>query len=86
MRCMDLTSIFPHFSTSGHEYLLVIYNYNFNAILVVPLLKIQAKIIVYGWEKINQKFATAGVQPRTYVLDNEVSNTLKYSFKKYTVN
>ena len=85
MGFMDLTGKFPHCSASGHEYLLLVYNYDANAILVEPLKNRQAKTIADGWENINQKFATAGVQPNTYVLDNEVSNTLNKAFEKYTV-
>ena len=44
------------------------------------------KTIAYWWEKIDQQFVTEGFQPHTYVLYNEVSNTLKKSFEKYTVN
>ena len=86
MRYMDLIGRFTHFPTSGHEYLLVRYNYDANEILVEPPKNRQAKIIADGWENINQQFATAGVQPHTYLLDNEVFNTLKKSFEKYTVN
>ena len=62
MGCMDLTGIFTHCSANGHEYLLVGYNYDANTILVETL-----KI-----SKTNQQFATVGVQPQTYVIDNEV--------------
>ena len=86
MGYMDLTGIFPHCSASGHEYVLVRYNYYSNAILVEPLKNHQANTIADVSEKINQQFATARVQPDTYVLDNELSNTLNKSFKKYTVN
>ena len=77
MGYMDLTGKFPHFSASGHEYLLVRYNYDANTILVEPLKKRQENTFSDGWEKINQKMATAGEQPHIYVIDNEVSNTLK---------
>ena len=33
MGYMDLTGKFAHFSASGHEYLLVEYNYDANAVL-----------------------------------------------------
>ena len=83
---MDLTGIFPYCSAIGHEYLLVGYNYDANEILFKPLKKRQTKTITEGWEKINQQFVAAGVQPHTYVLDDEVSNTLKRAFEKYIVN
>ena len=37
MGYMYLTGIFPHYSPSGHEYLLVGYKYDANTILVEPL-------------------------------------------------
>ena len=83
---MDLTCIFTHYSASGHEYLLVRYNYDANAILVEPLKNRQSKTITDGWEEINKKYTTAGVQPHTYLIYNEASNTLKREFEKYTVN
>ena len=86
MGCMDLTGIFPHNSASGHEYLLFGYNYDANAILVVPSKNCQEKTITDRWENINQHSATAVVKPHTYVIDNEVTNALKREFEKYTVN
>ena len=80
MGYVDLTGRFPHFSSSGHEYLLFWYNYDANAILIEPLTKCQVKTITYGWENINRKFATSLVQPHTYVLDNEVSSTFNKAF------
>ena len=81
-----LTGSFTHCSASGHDYLLVRYNYDANEILVEPLKELQVKTIAEGWENINQQFATARVQPHTHVLDNEVSNKLNRSLEKYTIN
>ena len=55
-------------------------------LLVEPLEILQINTISYRWDKINQQFATTGVQPHIYVLDNEVSNTFNQPFEKYTVN
>ena len=74
---MDLKGRYPHCSASDHDYLLVGYNYDAKRILVEPQKIRQSKTIVDVWEKINQQFATVGVQTHTYVLYNEVSNTLK---------
>ena len=54
--------------------------------MVEPLNNCQAKTIADSRENINQKFVTSGVQPHTYVLDNELSKTLKKAFEKYTIN
>ena len=86
MGCIYLTCRFTHCSSSGHVYLLVGYNYDSNEILVEPIKNCQAKTIAGGWEKINQKISTSGLQPHTYVLDNELSNTLNKGFENYTVN
>ena len=51
---MGLTGIFPHCSTSDHEYLLVGYNYDSNDIWVEPLKNCQAKAIADGCNNINQ--------------------------------
>ena len=49
MGCMELTGRFPNCSASGHEYLLVGYNYYANSILVEPLKNRQEKTIAEGW-------------------------------------
>ena len=86
MGSIDLIGRFTNCSASGHEYLLVGYNYDANAILVEPLKYHQEKTIADLREKINQQFATTGFQPNIYVLYNEGSNTMKEVLKKYTVN
>ena len=43
---MDLTGRFPHCSASGNEYLLFVYNYDYNSVLVEPLKNCHAKTIV----------------------------------------
>ena len=83
---MDLSGRFTDFSASGHAYLLVGYNYDANAILFEPLKKYQVKTIADRQEKINQKLERSGVQPHTYVLDNEVSKKLEKAFEKDTFN
>ena len=45
MGYMDLTGRFFHFSASGHEYLLVGYNYDTNLILVEPLKNNKQRIL-----------------------------------------
>ena len=42
---MDLTGISPHCLASGHEYLLVGYNNNDNAILVEPLKNAKQRLL-----------------------------------------
>jgi len=39
-------------------------------------------MITEAWAKINNKFASAGIQPHTYIIDNEFSNHLKAALAK----
>ena len=57
----------------GGEYILVGYHYDGNTILAEPLKNRTAALIVESCDSINNKFATAVIQPRTYILDNEAS-------------
>ena len=73
----DLTGRFPYRSSRGNQYILVGYNYDGNAILAEPIKNRKAPLSTAPWEKINTKFTKCGMQPATYVLDNEASYHLK---------
>ena len=51
--------------------ILVAYHYAANEILAEPLNNRQAETIIESWIKINKIFASAGIQPHTYMMDNE---------------
>ena len=82
---MDLTGRFPYKSSRGHEYILVAYNYDGNAILAQPLKNREAQTIVDAWTVIHERLTTVGLQPKNYLLDNECSSTLKSAFLKHNV-
>ena len=82
---MDLTGRFPYQSSRGNNYLMVAYNYDANAILVEALKNRQAASIVDAWTLINKKLNEAGIQPNTYILDNECSSELKKAFHKDSI-
>ena len=81
----DLTASFPHMSSRGNQYLLVIYHYNSNAILVYPLKTRQAAELTKAYTTIYQRLKLSGNAPTTFVLDNESSNMLLDAFKKNNV-
>ena len=81
----DLTGRFPFRSSRGNEYLLVVYDYDSNAILVEPLKNRTASVITKAWEKIHTTFKNRGVAPNLYILDNEISGDFKDALKKNTV-
>jgi len=73
---MDLTGRFPYTSRRGNQYILVGYHYDANYIAVTPLKRRTGTEITNGWKKLNATFAKAGMQPRTYIMDNETSKEL----------
>ena len=83
---MDLSGRFPHKSSQGSQYLLVIYDYDSNAILVEPLQSWQAAKINSAWKTIHKKLSRGGNEPNLYIIDNEASNELKQSMAKHTVD
>lgn len=82
----DLTGKFPYRSARGNQYILIGYHYDSNAILAVPIKNRNASVITAGWKELHDQFTTAGVAPTTYILDNEVSATIKDAFKTAKVS
>ena len=73
----DLTVAFPYTSSRGNCYILILYAYDCNAILVHPLKTKQAHEIKAAWIKLHNKLHTKGFAPSTYIMDNEASTKLK---------
>ena len=51
----DQTGQFPFCLSRGNEYLMVMYDYDANAILVTPLKNHQAKTIATAWETLHSR-------------------------------
>jgi len=81
----DLTHRFPHRSSQGNEYILVVYHYDSNVILVKPVKIRQAAVLREALEKLNKKLKQQGEQPVLYILDNEMSQELRTAFFKNKV-
>ena len=79
---MDLTGKFPHMSSRGNQYLVVVYDYDSNAIVFEPIKSRQAKEILTAFEKCEQKISKNGNTPKLFVLDNECSADMKLSIIK----
>ena len=78
----DLTGRFPYRSSRGNEYILVGYHFDGNAILAVALKNRTAGAITDAWTTLDETFTQCGMQPRTYVLDNEISKEIKEAMRK----
>ena len=78
----NLTGSFPYQSSRGNEYIFVGFHYDANAILVEPIKNRQAGTLTDVWSKMNTRFVQAGVQPHTYMMDNEISKHMKDAFTR----
>jgi hypothetical protein len=79
----DLTGRFPHRSSRGMEYLIVVHNHDSNSILMIAIKNKTGAEIKCGWTSIHERLARGGNQPELYILDNEASADLKKGLKKY---
>ena len=57
----DLIGKFPYCSTRGNNYIMVVYNYDGNAILAEPVKNKQAATLLESWKIIHEKIIKAGV-------------------------
>ena len=68
---MDLTGQFPHMSSRGNKYLVVVYDYDSNAIVMEPIKSRQAKEIFNAFKACESRLPQNTLQPKLYILDNE---------------
>ena len=78
----DQTGRFPHISSRGNAYLLIVYDYDSNAILVEPLKSRAAAGIKNAWLKINTFLESRGRKPDLHILDNECAAEFKHALTK----
>jgi hypothetical protein len=73
----DQTGRFPVTSSQGNKYILVLYDYDSNAILTEPLKTRNGGEILRAYTKLYDYLVARGFKPQTHWLDNEASNALK---------
>ena len=78
----DLTSKFPVQSTLGNKYILVVYNYDANAILAEPLRDRSAAEIARAHQVLYTYLTDRGLKPNFEVIDNEYSTELIQVMRK----
>ena len=81
----DQTGQFPVQSSRGYNYVMVVYDYDSNALLSTPLKTRQASELTKAWTKLHTRLEKNGYAPELHILDNECSDELKRAFKKYNV-
>ena len=78
----DLSGKFPVTSLSGNKYVLLLYHYDSNAILVKPLKNRSDKETLKAYDELYTKLTNSGLAPKLHVLDNEASTALKRQINK----
>ena len=73
----DQTGKFPFTSSRGNKYIMIIYDYDSNAILQEPLKNRTDTELARAWAKIHQRLTLGGSKPKLYILDNEFSAKMK---------
>ncbi len=74
---------FPYTSSRGNKYLLILYEYDSNAILAHPIKTRQAHEIKHAWIILHTQLLYANRAPSVYIMDNEKSHELKNAIVKY---
>jgi hypothetical protein len=78
----DQTGKFPVQSSRGHNYVMVLYDYDSNSILSSPTKTRQASKLTNTWETLYSQLQLNGYAPELHILDNECSDELKKGFQK----
>ena len=73
----DQTGNFFQASSKGNLLIMVLYDYDSNAILAEPLKNRKAETILAAYEKMHRFLKSKGMKPKIQVLDNECSQQLK---------
>ena len=78
----DQTGKFPHMSSRGNQYVVVLYDYDSNAIILEPLKSSQGKEIAAAFTTAFGRLTKHGHEVKVHVLDNECSENFKASLHK----
>ncbi|KAI2513563.1 Reverse transcriptase (RNA-dependent DNA polymerase) [Fragilaria crotonensis] len=73
----DQTGRFITPSSTGNNYLIIVYDYDSNCILAEPIRDRSAHAILQGYKTLHTQLCNAGLRPALQRLDNECSAPLK---------
>ena len=73
----DQTGKFVVASSAGNNYILVVYDYDSNSILVEPMQSRTGPCILAAFQILHARLVAAGLRPQLHRLDNECSTALK---------
>jgi hypothetical protein len=66
----DLTGRFPIQSSSGHKYILTLYDYDSNTILTEPMKNRTDGEMIRAYTSLQEQLINAGLKPELQVMDN----------------
>jgi hypothetical protein len=73
----DQTGRFPVVSSKGNKYIMIVYDYDSNAILAKPIKDRTAPELLKAFQFKEQELVARGPKPKLMKLDNEASKLLK---------
>jgi hypothetical protein len=73
----DQTGIFPVVSSKGNKYIMILYDYDSNAILAQPIKDRKAPELLRAFQVMEQELVARGLTPKLMKIDNEASKLLK---------
>jgi hypothetical protein len=73
----DQTGRFPVISSKGNKYIMILYDYDSNAILAQPIKDRTAPELLKAFQFMEQELVARGLKPNLMKLDNEASKLLK---------
>jgi hypothetical protein len=72
----DQTGRFPVFSSKGKKYIIILYEYDGNAIMAEPIKNRTSMELLRAFQVMEQKLIARGLKPRLVRLDNEASQII----------
>ena len=73
----DLSGAFPHKSSKWNVYVMLMYDYDSNAILAEPIKNSQAETIRSAFLKVHKFLKARGRHRKVYIMDNKCYSDLK---------
>lgn len=81
----DQTGKFPHTSSRGHKYVMVMYYIDGSYIMMEPMKSKHENEMIRVHGVLMERLKQQGFQPKKQILDNEISAEYKKAIKKYNM-
>jgi hypothetical protein len=81
----DQTGRFPVVSSKGNKYIIILYDYDSNAILAQPIKDRTAPALLRAFQVMEQELVARGLKPKLMKLDNEASKLLKTYLRQQNI-